>query len=104
MITSQFVDLGRCKQVDIVKAFGVTAISVKRSVKQYRKRGVASFFKERNTRGQSVWTQEKKENAQILLNQGRTREEVSKVLGIKSDTLYRKIHSGELVEPKKKLD
>jgi len=36
MITSQLYINGNCKQVDIVKAFGVSANSVKRYVKKYR--------------------------------------------------------------------
>lgn len=36
MFTSQLVVNGNCRQVNIVRAFGVTAISVKRSVKKYR--------------------------------------------------------------------
>jgi hypothetical protein len=36
MITSQFCVNGCAKQSDIIRAFGVTSISVKRSVKTYR--------------------------------------------------------------------
>jgi hypothetical protein len=36
MITSQFCVSGHVKQSDIIRAFGVTSISVKRSVKIYR--------------------------------------------------------------------
>jgi hypothetical protein len=35
MFSAQLVCQGACKQVEIVKAFGVSAISVKRSVKHY---------------------------------------------------------------------
>jgi len=35
MITGQFCVNGNAKQADIVRAFGVTTISVKRSVKRY---------------------------------------------------------------------
>ncbi|GJQ57548.1 MAG: hypothetical protein D8M57_19515 [Candidatus Scalindua sp. AMX11] len=34
MYTSQLVVLGQCRQVEIVKAFGVSPISVKRHVKK----------------------------------------------------------------------
>lgn len=36
LITSQMIDNGNCKQMDIVRCFGVSAISVKRWVKKYR--------------------------------------------------------------------
>ncbi len=44
LFTSQLVVNGNVKQVDIVKAFGVSAISVKRWVKKYREQGAESFF------------------------------------------------------------
>ena len=43
MFTSQLIVNGNCKQVDIIKAFGVSAISVKRWVKLYRQDGVKGF-------------------------------------------------------------
>jgi hypothetical protein len=39
MITSQFCVTGHVKQSDIIRVFGVTSISVKRSVKIYREKG-----------------------------------------------------------------
>jgi transposase len=39
MITAQFCVNGNAKQMDIVRAFGVTKISVKRAVKRYREQG-----------------------------------------------------------------
>ena len=45
MITSQLYINGNCKQVEIVKAFRVSSISVKRSVKKFREEGLAGFFK-----------------------------------------------------------
>ena len=45
LIISQFYLNGLCKQVDLVRAFGVTPISLKRAVKQYSQRGPASFYR-----------------------------------------------------------
>lgn len=70
MITSQFIENGRCRQVDIVKAFGVSAVSVKRYVKKYRQGGVKSFYQPRATRGAHVLTPEVLHEAQDLLNTG----------------------------------
>ena len=41
MFTSQLIVHGTVKQNDIVRAFGVPLITVKRSVKLYRERGAA---------------------------------------------------------------
>ncbi len=45
MYTSQLVVVGQCKRVEIVKAFGVSVISVKRHVKRYREDGACIFLK-----------------------------------------------------------
>ncbi len=44
LFTSQLVVNGTVKQVEIIKAFKVSAISVKRWVKKYREEGAESFF------------------------------------------------------------
>jgi len=48
LFTSQLVVNGNVKQVDIVRAFNVSAISVKRWVKKYRNEGAESFFYRHN--------------------------------------------------------
>ena len=102
LITSQFIVNGQCKQVDIVRAFGVSPISVKRSVKKYREGGVATFFQTPRKRGAHVLTEEVLRQAQELLNQGVPRAETAERLEIKRDTLNKAIRSGRLVEPVKK--
>ncbi|MGR3316893.1 MAG: hypothetical protein ACUZ8O_00215 [Candidatus Anammoxibacter sp.] len=103
MYTSQLVVIGQCKQVEIVKAFGVSIISVKRHVKRYREGGPGVFFKKRNGRKATVLKEDVLCKAQEMLNNGKSREDVSEHLGIKRDTLYRAIHSGRLIEIKKKV-
>ena len=44
LFTSQLIVNGNAKQVEIVKAFGVSPISVKRWVKRYREEGAQGFF------------------------------------------------------------
>ncbi len=44
LITSQLLVNGNAKQVEIVNAFGVSSISVKRWVKRYREKGAEGFF------------------------------------------------------------
>ncbi len=102
MITSQFVINGRCKQVDIVRAFGVSTISIKRAVKKYRTGDAKAFFQTPKKRGASVLTKEVLAQAQALLNEGISRVETSERLNIKRDTFNKAISSGRLVEPLKK--
>lgn len=44
LFTSQLVVNGNVKQVDIVRAFDVSTVSVKRWVKKYREKGAGAFF------------------------------------------------------------
>lgn len=102
LITSQLVVNGVCKQAEIVKAFGVSPISVKRYVKLYRQEGAKGFFKPRKKRSSPVLTPEILEEAQRLLNEGKSRADIAEALSIKKDTLSKSIQSGKLVEVKKK--
>ncbi len=52
LFTSQLVVNGNAKQVEIVNAFNVSAISVKRWVKKYREQGAESFFYRSNNANQ----------------------------------------------------
>jgi hypothetical protein len=52
LFTSQLVVNGNVKQVEIVRAFNVSAISVKRWVKKYREQGAESFFYRNNNANQ----------------------------------------------------
>lgn len=102
MFTSQLIINGNCKQVDIVKAFGISAISVKRWVKLYRQEGVKGFYKPRTPRGAHVLKPDILEQAQRYLDEGMNRFEVARHFNIKPDTLYRAIKKGKLREPVKK--
>ena len=100
MFTSQLVVDGNCKQVDIVRAFGVSAISVKRWVKRYRE-GPAGFFKSPPERKPRVLTREVVMTAQELLNEGKSSGEVAKTLGLKANTVSKAIGAGRLEKAKK---
>ena len=50
MITSQFYINGAAKQAQIVKAFGINPLALKRWVKKYREEGAKAFFVERRGR------------------------------------------------------
>jgi len=86
MITAQFYSNGYVKQMDIVRAFGVTPISVKRAVKRYKEHGVQGFYAPKNTRGAAVLTEDVLQAAQQLLSEGQEPCDVADQLGIKRDT------------------
>jgi transposase-like protein len=102
MFTSQLVVHGNCTQAQIVRAFGISVISMKRYVKQYRQSGAAGFFKARAARQPRVLTPAVRQKAQELIQQGHGRHAVAQELGLKSDTLRKAIKAGRIVEPIKK--
>jgi hypothetical protein len=91
MFTAQLICQGACRQVDIVRAFGVSKNSVIRSVNRYRAGGVGAFYTPRIPRGASVITSEVAAQAQQLLGAGWSPREVAKELGLKLDTLRKAI-------------
>ena len=98
MFTSQLACQGACKQIEIVKAFGVTAKSVKRNVKKFREEGIESFYRLRKPRGATVMTEDVIAAAQDLLSRGQSRRQVTEMLDIKYDTLRKAINQGRLRE------
>ena len=102
MISAQFCVNGNAKQADIVRAFGVTKISLKRAVKRYREEGPKGFYKPRKRRGPAVLTPAILEQAQRLLDEGLETPEVADRLGIKRDTLRKAVGAGRLHKAVKK--
>ncbi|MGA7501116.1 MAG: putative transposase [Isosphaeraceae bacterium] len=99
MFTAQLICQGVCRQVDIVRAFGISKNSVIRSVNKYRAGGVNAFYTPRATRGASVMTPAVTAQAQQLLAAGWSLREVAERLGIKLDTLRKAIPHGRLTVP-----
>lgn len=98
LLTSQFVTEGLCTQGDVVRAFGVSLSSVKRSVKIYRTQGAHGFFQPRKRRGGTVLTDALRMRAQALLDSGMLRKAVCEQLDIPGDCLRKAIGDGRLVE------
>lgn len=101
-ITSQLVISGNVKQVEIVNAFGVTPISVKRSVKLLREHGSKGFFKQPKGRSPHVLTPDIVEKAQRLLYKNYSPSQVAKKLNLKVSTLQKAIQAGRLHKKKQK--
>ena len=87
MFTAQLIGQGGCRQVDIVRAFGVSKNSVIRSVNKYRAGGVKAFYTPRATRGASVMTPEVTAQAQQFLGMGWSRGEVAERLNLRPPDL-----------------
>jgi hypothetical protein len=96
MITSQFCESGYTKQCDIIRAFGVTSISVKRAVKLYRERGTKGFYAPRASRGSAVLTASVVAEIESLLVEGMSLGEVAQKLGVKLNTLQKAVSAGRI--------
>lgn len=100
MVTSQLIESGACRQVDIQRTFGVSKSSVIRSLNKLRAGGAEAFFVQRpRGRGGKIFTPLVLEQAQQLLNQRYSRKDAAQDLGIKYDTFRKAINDGRLIEP-----
>jgi transposase-like protein len=102
MITSQFCVSGHVKQSDIIRAFGVTSISVKRSVKTYREKGPKGFYAARVRRGPAVLVADVVSEIEGSLAGGASAAEIAKDLGLKLNTLQKAMREGRIRAPIKK--
>jgi hypothetical protein len=95
-ISSQLVVSGRVKQIEISRAFGVSYISVKRSVKLLREKGPEGFFKKAKARSPHILIPDVVEKAQKFLDKGDKPEEVARKLDLKANTVRKAIQDGRL--------
>ena len=102
MFTSQLIVNGTASQGEIVKAFGVPLVTVKRGVKRYRQGGAKLFFTPPVKRTGHKLTPERLELAQQLLDEGRSVAEVGRELGVLGSTLHKAIDHGRLRQALKK--
>jgi hypothetical protein len=96
MFTSQLYINGSATQAEICRAFGISKISMLRSVKLYREKGVAGFFAPRICRGPAVLTPQVLEQVQKRLNVDQPIPNIAKELGLKADTLHKAVRSGKV--------
>jgi len=102
MITAQFCVQGTVRQVEIQKAFGLPAITIKRAVKRYRELGPKGFYQPRRTRGAAVLTDDVLSAVQSRLDEGQKISEIAKELGLLADTLRKAVKAGRLHQAEKK--
>jgi transposase len=105
MFTSQMIVNGTVKPKEIVKAFGVPGITVKRYVKVFREQGVEGFYEAKSRQSSaSVLKGETLERARAMLEQGRSVPDVAGELEVLANTLHKAIRAGRLPAPQKKLN
>jgi len=103
MFTSQMIAGGTVKPKEIVKTFGVPMITVKRYMKVYREHGSKGFYETKLRHSSaSVLKGKVREQAQQLLDEGRSVPEVAAELKVLPNTLHKAIHAGRLRGPQKK--
>ena len=102
MITSQFYVSGHVTQAEIVRAFGVTSISVKRAVKLYQTKGAKGFYAPRVPRGAAVLTPAVQNEIQQQLDAGLLVTEIAQKMQLKSNTIDKAIRQKRLHKPLKK--
>jgi hypothetical protein len=99
-MTSQLIDAGACRQVDVIRAFGVSKSSVARAIRRYRAEGTDAFLPQRRGRRKgTVLTAEKLAEAQLLLDDGLLCMDVAEEIGVKPDTVRKAIAAGRLHKP-----
>jgi len=101
-ITSQLVAAGNVSQAEIVKAFGVPSISVKRAVSRLRKEGLEGFSRKTKGGVAHVLTPEVAGKAPGLLNEGHSAGEVARRLGLKVSTIRKALGAGRLHKKKER--
>ena len=102
LFTSQLIVNGTASQKQIVEAFGVPLVTVKRCVKRLREQGAGVFFKPAQRRPGSKLTPECLRQAQSLLDAGRSVPEISPEIGVLKSTLHKAIDDGRLKQCVKK--
>jgi transposase len=97
MFTSQMIAGGTVKPKEIVQTFGVPMITVKRYVKLYRAHGAKGFYEPQPRHSSaSVLKGPVLEQAQRLLDEGRSVPEVAAELNALTNTLHKAIRAGRL--------
>ena len=103
MFTSQMIANGTARPKEIVQAFGVPMVTVKRYLKLYREHGAKGFYETKpRPSSASVLRGEVLGQAQRLLDEGRSVPEVAAELQVRGNTLHKAIRAGRLRPAQKK--
>lgn len=101
MIVSQFCVSGISTQAEIIRAFGIPSITMKRSVKLFREQGPGGFYRKTSPkRKPRVLIPSVLEEVQHRLDKGHSPREIAKELELKQNTIEQAIRKERL---KKKI-
>jgi len=101
--TTQLIVNGTATQGEIVAAFGVPLITVKRYVKRFGQGGGKAMFEPPKRRQGTKLDAARLAQAQQLLDEGLSVPDVSQQLGVLASTLHKAIDHGRLKVLKKRL-
>lgn len=96
MIISQFYVNGNASQAEIIKAFGLPPINMKRAVQIFRENGPSGFYSGQPKRKPRVLTDEVISEVQKLIDDNKDLTTICEQLKIKKDTLQKAIRDGRL--------
>jgi transposase-like protein len=102
LFTSQLVINGNATQSEIVRAFGISSISMKRYVKKLREKGARGFFEKPRGRSATVLTAAVLAEAQSMLLEGESVQDIAAEMGINVLTLRKAVSEGRLQRLEKK--
>ncbi|HKG69584.1 MAG TPA: hypothetical protein VKA92_11995 [Segetibacter sp.] len=94
---ASYVELGLCTQSEVVQTLHVSADSIRRSCKQYRQNGEATFFAPDSRKGKShKMLPAVLERVQVQLNEGKSVNSIAKKEGVREGTIRYYIDKGRL--------
>ena len=94
-ITANLIVMGRCKNQDIVKVFGVSSDSVRKWKKKFKEGGKKAFFQKDNRQGHShKLTPDVLSRIQGKLNEGRSVNSIAKEEGISEGSIRYTLKQG----------
>jgi transposase len=102
LYTTQLILNGTASHGEMVRAFGVPLVTVKRCVKRYRQGGAKAFYQPAKRKTGTQLTPERLAEVQTLLDQGWGVPALSAHTGVLKTTLHKALDDGRLKAPVKK--
>jgi len=96
-ITANLVQINLCTPSEIARIFGVSIRSIQLNAKALREKGPEWFFNRQETRGEAYkFTEEIAEETQKLLDEGVSKRQISRKLGISDSAIRYHLKKGKL--------
>jgi len=102
--TSRLINVGLCSQSDIVKAFGVSFDSVRKSLRLYQEKGEAGFYEQgRQSRICHTMLPSRIIRIQEMLDKGMSNYAIAKKEGISEGTIRYSLEKGRLKKKRTRI-